>query len=67
MSKGSTFTPVGAETNKIISRILEKRSGNNFNTLNRKEILEVRGNDNTPNINSSASLQLNLFEHAVGS
>ena len=48
MSKGYAFTPIGVETNKIISKLLSDKSKDNFNTLRCEEKVKMLGNDNSP-------------------
>lgn len=66
MSKDETFTHIGAETNKIISRILRQYSRDNRTIQNYTKKQSVLCNDNADIRNWQTAKQLNLFEHAVG-
>ena len=66
MSKGSTFTPIGLETSKIISRILKNNSESSEKFKSYTKETKEMGNDNTPDFDWHLARQLNLFERATG-
>lgn len=65
MSKENTFTHIGAETNKIISRILSQYSEDE-KTIQKNTIKTVvLCNDNTNPFDWEKAKQLNLFDRAA--
>ncbi len=66
MSNDSSFTPIGTEASKLISRLLEARSLKSREINNYTANEQKRDNDNAPS-DWQAARQLNLFDYAVGS
>ncbi|MGH1351810.1 MAG: hypothetical protein ACRBBN_13550 [Methyloligellaceae bacterium] len=66
MSNDSTFTPIGNEASRLISRLLKARSVKTHEVNNYTGNEQKRDNDNAPS-DWQAARQLSLFDYAVGS